>query len=83
MNLIYSHNQAAARAFALAQELAPGDWRWIHDGGIVRDFPRCDVYKIAHWEDNPHRADIDEALHRAQHEHRLGQLIDYSGSAAE
>ena len=78
MNLIYSHNYATARTFALANEIAPGDWRWINDSGVLRAYPRADVYKVSHWEDNPHRKDIDEALARAQKAHRLGTLTDYS-----
>lgn len=78
MNLIYSHDYATARTFALAQELAPGDWKWIHDGQVLRDYPRADIYKVAHWEANPHRDDIDAALQRAEKDHRLGTLTDYS-----
>ena len=66
MNLIYSHNYATARTFALAQELAPGDWKWINDARVLRDYPRADVYKVTHWEANPHRDDIDAALQRAR-----------------
>jgi hypothetical protein len=44
MNLIYSPNYASARSFALAQELAPGDWKWLSDGRVVREYPRADVY---------------------------------------
>ena len=78
MNLIYSHNYATARTFALANELAPGDWKWIHDGRVLRDYPRADIYKVTRWEANPHRDDIDAALQRAAQEHRLGTLTDYS-----
>ena len=78
MNLIYSDSYTTARTFALAQELAPGDWKWINESRVLRDYPRADVYKVPHWEANPHRADIDAALERAQHEHRLGTLTDYS-----
>lgn len=78
MNLIYSHNYTTARTFALHQELAPGDWKWINDARVLKDYPRADVYKVSHWEDNPHRADIDAALQRARKEHRLGTLTDYS-----
>lgn len=78
MNLIYSDNYTSARAFARAQDLAAGDWRWINDARVLKDFPRADVYKVSHWEDNPHRADIDAALQRALKEHRLGMLTDYS-----
>ena len=78
MNLIYSHNYATARTFALANELAPGDWKWIHDGRVLRDYPRADIYKVTRWESNPHRDDIDAALQRAEKEHRLGTLTDYS-----
>ena len=79
MNLIYSHNYAAARAFALNQELVPGDWKWIKDARVLKDYPRADVYKVSHWEDNAHRVDIDKALHRAEKEHRLGMITDYTG----
>ena len=78
MNLIYSHNNATARVFALQQGLVPGDWKWISDARVLRDYPRADVFKLTRWETNPHRADIDAALHRAGKEHRLGTLTDYS-----
>ncbi|HET6603889.1 MAG TPA: hypothetical protein VFG21_06685 [Xanthomonadaceae bacterium] len=78
MNLIYSNSYSTARTFAFAQELAPGDWKWIKDSRVLRDYPRADVYKVTRWEANPHRTDIDAALQRAQKEHRLGTLIDYS-----
>lgn len=78
MNLIYSHNYATARTFALSHEIAPGDWKWINDSGVLRAYPRADVYKVSHWEDNPRRKDIDAALERAQKDHRLGTLTDYS-----
>lgn len=78
MNLIYSNSYAAARDFALAQELAPGDWKWINDGQVVRQYPRADVFKVRRWEANPHRAEIDEALERAGQRHRLGTVIDTS-----
>jgi hypothetical protein len=79
MNLIYSHNYAAARDFAHNHELVPGDWKWINDARVVRDYPRADIYKVSHWEANAHRADIDAALNRAGKEHRLGMLTDDSG----
>ena len=78
MNLIYSNSYAAARVFALAQELAPGDWKWINDGQVVRQNPRADVFKVTRWEANPHRAEIDEALKHAEQRHRLGTVIDTS-----
>ena len=78
MNLIYSHNYATARTFALANELAPGDWKWISDGQVLRDYSRADIYKVTRWEANPHRDDIDAALQRAEKDHRLGTLTDYS-----
>ncbi len=78
MNLIYSHNYAAARTFALSQELAAGDWKWIHDAQVLRAYPRADVYKVTRWEANPHRDDIDAAIERAAKDHRLGTLTDYS-----
>lgn len=78
MNLIYSNNYATARTFAFAHELAPGDWKWINDARVVKEYPRADVYKVSHWDANPHRDDIDAALQRALKEHRLGTLTDYS-----
>ena len=78
MNLIYSHNFSTARAFALDQELVPGDWKWIKDSRVLRDHPRADIFKLSRWEANPHRADIDLALHRLDKDHRLGTLTDYS-----
>jgi hypothetical protein len=78
MNLIYSNNYATARSFALSQDIAPGDWKWINDARVVREYPRADVYKLSRWEANPHRADIDAALQRAQQDRRLGTLTDYS-----
>jgi hypothetical protein len=78
MNLIYSHNYAAARAFAHNQELVPGDWRWINDARVLKHYPRADIFKVPHWESNAHRADIDAALKRAEKEHRLGMLTDLS-----
>lgn len=78
MNLIYSQNYAAARAFALDLGLVPGDWKWISDARVLKDYPRADIHRVSHWEANPHRADIDAALHRAQKAHRLGTLTDYS-----
>lgn len=78
MNLIYSHNYAAARAFAHNHELVPGDWKWINDARVLKHYPRADIFKLSRWEANPHRANIDAALHRAGKEHRLGVLTDYS-----
>ena len=78
MNLIYSHNYTTARAFALNLGLVPGDWKWINDARVLRDYPRADIHRVSHWEANPHRADIDAALHHAQKAHRLGTLTDYS-----
>ena len=78
MNLIYSHNYTAARAFALNLGLVPGDWKWINDARVLRDYPRADIHRVSHWEANPHRADIDAALHHAKKAHRLGTLTDYS-----
>ena len=76
MNLIYSHSLASARAFALHHEFMPGDWKWLHDADVVRQNPRADVYKVEHWEDNPHRGKIDLALARAHESHRLGSLFE-------
>ena len=61
MHLIYSHNYATARAFAQRNEFMPGDWKWIQDADIVRQYPRADVYKVGHWGANPHRDKIAEA----------------------
>ncbi|KAB8191050.1 hypothetical protein [Marilutibacter maris] len=76
MNLIYSHDYATARAFAQHEELMPGDWQWIQDADVVRQYPRAVIYKVPHWQDNPRRARIDLALQRAAETHRLGTLID-------
>ena len=78
MNLIYSHNYTTARAFALDLGLVPGDWKWINDARVLKDYPRADIHRVSHWEANPHRADIDAAMHRAQKDHRLGPLTDYN-----
>ena len=78
MNLIYSGNYASARLFALTQELAPGDGKWLNDGRVIRAYPRCDVYKLPHWQANPHRDEIDAALDHAREKRRLGTLMDYS-----
>jgi hypothetical protein len=78
MNLIYASNYAAARSFALGQELAPGDWKWIKDGRVIRDYPRADVYRLQHWDANPHRTEIDAALAHARERRRLGTFIDFS-----
>jgi hypothetical protein len=83
MNLIYSHSYSSARAFALHHDFMPGDWKWLQDAGVLRHNPRADVFKVEHWEANPHREKIDEALERARQSHRLGSLTDvdaYSGS---
>ena len=78
MNLIYAHNLHSARAFAFAQELAPGDWKWIHDGTVVTNFPRSDLYKVPRWEENPHRADIDAAIAHMRDKRRLGHVSDFA-----
>ena len=78
MNLIYSHNYTTARAFALDLGLVPGDWKWISDARVLKDYPRADIHRVSHWEANPHRADIDAALLHAQKAHRLGTLTDYN-----
>ena len=78
MNLIYSYDYTTARAFALDLGLVPGDWKWINDARVLKDYPRADIHRVSHWEANPHRADIDAALHHAKKEHRLGTLTDYS-----
>lgn len=83
MNLIYSHSYASARAFAQHHDFMPGDWKWLQDAEVLCHNPRADVFKVEHWEDNPHRAQIDEALERARHNRRLGSLVDvdaYSGT---
>jgi hypothetical protein len=76
MHLIYSHNYATARGFAERNDFMPGDWKWIQDADVVRQYPRADVFKVAHWDANPHRAQIDEALQRARESHRLGSVTD-------
>lgn len=76
MNLIYSRSYATARTFALQHEFMPGDWQWLQDADILRKHPRADVYKAPHWDDNPHRDQIDEALERARKTHRLGSVND-------
>lgn len=78
MQLIYASTQAAARTFALSQEFAPGDWTWIKDDRVIRDYPRSDIYKVPHWDANPKRVDIDAALDRARRKRRLGNITDYS-----
>lgn len=82
MHLIYSHNYATARAFAQRNEFMPGDWKWIQDADIVRQYPRADVYKVGHWGANPHRDKIDEAIERARESRRLGTVneVDAGGS---
>lgn len=83
MNLIYSHSYASARAFALHHDFMPGDWKWLQDADMLRQNPRADVFKVEHWEANPHREQIDEALTRALKRHRLGSLVEpdaYSGT---
>ncbi|GAB3380268.1 hypothetical protein [Lysobacter fragariae] len=76
MNLIYSHSRHSARAFALHHDFMPGDWKWLEDADVLRQNPRADVFKVEHWEANPHHAQIDEALERARKQHRLGALVD-------
>ncbi|QDH68961.1 hypothetical protein [Marilutibacter alkalisoli] len=76
MNLIYSHNYATARAFAMREELMPGDWQWLRDAGVIRQYPRANVFKVPRWEANPRREQIDLALQRAAESHRLGTLTD-------
>lgn len=76
MNLIYSHSYTSARVFALQHEFMPGDWKWLQDADVIRQNPRADVFKAAHWEANPHHAKIDEALERARKTNRLGALHD-------
>jgi hypothetical protein len=76
MNLIYSHSLASARAYALHHEFMPGDWKWLQDVEVIRQNPRADVFKVERWEANPHREQIDEALVRAQRNHRLGSVVD-------
>ena len=78
MQLIYASTYSIARSFALAQELAAGDWTWIKDDRVVLDYPRSDIYKLPHWDANPHRSEIDAALEHARQKRRLGSVIDYS-----
>jgi len=82
MNLIYSHSYASARSFALHHDFMPGDWKWLQDADVLRQNPRADVFKAAHWEDNPHRAKIDQALERARESHRLGSLVEVDASSS-
>jgi len=82
MNLIYSHSYASARTFALHHDFMPGDWKWLQDADVLRQNPRADVFKAAHWEDNPHRAKIDQALERARESHRLGSLVEVDASSS-
>jgi hypothetical protein len=82
MNLIYSHSYTSARTFAMDHELMPGDWKWIHDTDVIRQYPRADVYKAPKWDAHPHRAEIDEALEFARTKHRLGALNDFSASSS-
>ena len=81
MNLIYARNAAAARAFALEEELMPGDWKWIQDADTIRQYPRAHIFKLPRWRENPHRAWIDVALQRAAGAHRLGTLTDLETGA--
>ena len=76
MNLIYSHDYATAHAFAMDEELMPGDWKWIQDGDVIRQYPRATIYKLACWKENPQRWRIDIAMQRAAETHRLGTLVD-------
>ena len=78
MNLIYSHSYHSARAFAYKQELAAGDWKWINDGSVIRDYPRSDIYVIPRWDENPHRRDIDAAIAHMRDKRRLGHVSDYA-----
>jgi hypothetical protein len=82
MNLIYSHNYSTARAFAQHEEFMPGDWKWIQDAGVVRQYPRAGIFKVPHWEANPRREQIDLALRRAAETHRLGTLTDVGEGAS-
>jgi hypothetical protein len=79
MNLIYANNYTSARTFALHQDLMPGDWKWIGDTDVIRQNPRADVFRLPRWEQNPHHAEIDEALTHARDTHRLGTFTDLSG----
>lgn len=76
MNLIYSHSYRAAQVFAHHHDFVPGDWQWIRDADVIRHYPRADVFKVEHWEDNPHRVKIDQALQRARDSHRLGTVME-------
>ena len=80
MNLIYSHSYASARNYAVHHDFMPGDWKWIQDANVIRQNPRADVYRVPHWEDNPRRDSIDEALVRAQKSRRLGTITETDGS---
>jgi hypothetical protein len=76
MNLVYTHSHASAHDFAQHNDLAPGDWKWISDKDVVAQHPRADVYLGPGWQRHPRRAEIDEALEHARHEHRLGTVTD-------
>jgi hypothetical protein len=76
MNLIYSHSYNSARAFAMHHEFMPGDWKWLRDPDVLLHNPRSDVFKVEHWEENPQRDSIDEAMERFQRAHRLGTVVD-------
>ncbi|GAB3369076.1 hypothetical protein GCM10027431_15560 [Lysobacter rhizosphaerae] len=76
MNLIYSHSYNSARAFAMHHDFMPGDWKWLRDPDVLLHNPRSDVFKVEHWEENPQRDKIDEAMERFQRAHRLGTVVD-------
>lgn len=80
MYLLYTPSYAAAHTFALHNELAAGDWKWISDKDVVRKNARADVYIGPGWQRHPHRGEIDEALALAVRKHRLGTVTDLSSS---
>ena len=63
----------------------PGDWKMLQDAEVIRQNPRADFYKTVRCDDNPHHAQIDEALDRALKTHRLGSLhdLDHCGTLGD
>ena len=81
MNLIYSHSFKTAHDFAIHHDMAPGDWKWIHDADVVRHNPRADVFKVERWQANPHKDKIDLVLERMRQTHRLGTIVEVGESS--
>lgn len=82
MHLIYAESLASARSFALHHELMPGDWQWLRDPGVLRQYPRADIDLAPRWDAHPQRAAIDGMLQHLVKAHRVGSLIDHSGGAS-